>query len=315
MSSFHSPDHPADPDPQRKDRSELGPIAQRLQTGPLEPGLYVVATPIGNLRDITLRALDILASVDVIYAEDTRQSRKLLDAYGIKKPLRPYHDHNGAVVRPEILRALEEGKAIALVSDAGTPLISDPGYKLVRDVVDQGKRVIPLPGPSAVIAALSAAGLPTDTFVFAGFLPPKKTARQSRLKELSALKGTLVFYETGPRIMEVLGDIITVLGDVDTVIAREITKRFEEFRRGRASALSSDMEDQPPPKGEIVLLIHNEETARETSEADIDAFLVESTNEHGLKEAAARAARQFGGSKRTYYARAQALKDQATKSL
>ena len=281
-------------------------MTQLIRSVELSPGLYVVATPIGNLRDITLRALDTLASVDVIYAEDTRQTKRLLDAYAITASLKPYHDHNGAQMRPRILKEIEEGRAVALVSDAGTPLISDPGFKLVRELTDADHSVYPLPGPSAAIAALSAAGLPTDVFTFAGFLPPKSGQRQDRLRAFSAQKATLVLYETGPRLVDTLQDLVESCGgDIEVVLARELTKLFEEFRRGSAEDLLAALKDEPPPKGEIVLLISmTGEPAGEASQEQIDAYLREHLPKLGAKGAANEAARKYGKPKRELYARA-----------
>ncbi len=275
---------------------------------PPEPGLNIVSTPIGNLRDITLRALDALAGADRVYAEDTRVAGKLLNAYGLSPKLHAYHDHNGARVRPAILAALAAGERVVLISDAGTPLISDPGYKLVRDAIDAGHPVRALPGASALLAGLAASGLPSDAFHFAGFLPPKSGARRNRLSELAAVPGTLVFYETGPRLAASLADIHAVLGDREAVVARELTKRFEEFRRGPAAALAAHYAEQGAPKGEITLLIGPGDCAPPDA-ADIDAELAALIPEMGVKGAAGKLARRTGLAKRDLYARAQALKD------
>ena len=278
---------------------------------PPEPGLNIVSTPIGNLRDITLRALDALAGADRILAEDTRVARKLLDAYGLSGKVLPYHDHNGARMRPEILNALAAGEAVVLISDAGTPLISDPGYKLVREAVEAGHAVRALPGASALLTGLAAAGLPSDAFFFAGFLPPKSGARRNRLKELAAIPGTLVFYESGPRLAACLADISAELGDREAVVARELTKKFEEFRRGQVAELASHYAEAGAPKGEITLLVGpGEGVPAET--LDIDAELARLIPEQGVKGAAARLAAQTGLNKRDLYARAQAIKDGST---
>ena len=275
----------------------------------LPSGLYVVATPIGNLRDVTLRALDTLASVDAIYAEDTRQTRRLLDAYGIRTPLRTYHDHNGAQMRPQIVSALEEGKALALVSDAGTPLISDPGFKLVRELRETEQSVIPVPGASALTAALCAAGLPTDTFVFAGFLPTKTSARTARLSQFKSTPGTLVFYETGNRLSDTLTDIVSCLGNVDTVMARELTKMFETFRSSSAEDLIAFIAEDGPPKGEIVLMVHNDpERHAGASDEDIETYIAARLKSLGTKGAANEAADKFNRPKRDMYALATAIK-------
>src|SRR5690348_11143614 len=193
------------------------------------PGLHLVATPIGNLGDITLRALETLAGVDVIACEDTRVTRRLTERYAIKAELKPYHEHNAALVRPKILARLAQGEAIALVSDAGTPLISDPGFKLVREVCAAGNRVFALPGPSSVLAALSVAALPTDRFFFEGFLPAKETARRVRLSELSKVDATLVLFESGNRVRDAIADLAAIMGDREAAICRELTKLHEDI--------------------------------------------------------------------------------------
>lgn len=288
-------------------------MTQLIRSVDLSSALYVVATPIGNLRDITLRALDTLSAVDVIYAEDTRQTRRLLDAYGLKTTLRTYHDHNGAQMRPLILKALEDGEAIALVSDAGTPLISDPGFKLVREVCEAGHKIIPLPGPSAAIAALSVAGLPTDVFTFAGFMPPKSGQRKEKLKAFLGQKTTLILYETGPRLGDTLKDVADVFGaECDVVIARELTKLFEEVRRETAQSAAERLSKDGPPKGEIVLLISLSGTEGDgAAEMDVETFLSERLADLGAKGAANEAAKKFGRSKRELYAKAVALQSKS----
>ena len=221
----------------------LGPLKE------LECGLYVVATPIGNLRDITLRALDVLAGADIILAEDTRQTRKLLDAYDIKTPLSAYHDHNAAKRIPALLEKLSEGAVIALVSDAGTPLVSDPGFKLARDAAQAGVNVVPLPGASAVLAALVTAGLPSDVFTFAGFLPAKSSARKTELTTLSTVPGTLILFESPGRLLSSLSDMLEVLGDRPAAIARELTKHYEETRRGPLSELIAGVKNGSAARG------------------------------------------------------------------
>src|SRR5271170_5426428 len=221
----------------------------------LAPGLHIVATPIGNLGDITLRALAALAGADLIACEDTRDTRKLLDRYGIATPLTPYHEHNAAKARPLLLRRLGEGAAIALVSDAGTPLISDPGYKLVRAATDAGHTVTALPGASAVLAGLAVAGLPTDQFFFAGFLPPKQAARRARIAELGRFPATLVVFETGPRVAATLADLAAELGEKrEAALCRELTKLHEEILRGDLATLAQAYA-AVAPRGEIVLVI------------------------------------------------------------
>ena len=211
----------------------------RLLTEPLAPGLYLVATPIGNLADITLRALSVLARADVVYCEDTRHSLTLTAHFGITTHLSPYHEHNAVRERPKILAALAGGRRVALISDAGTPLISDPGYKLVRDAIDAGHRVESLPGPSAALTALTSSGLPTDAFFFAGFLPARSAARRTRAEELKAVPSTLVFFEAPSRVAESLADLAAVLGPRPAAIARELTKRFETITRGTLTELAA----------------------------------------------------------------------------
>ena len=221
---------------------------------PPAPGLHLVATPIGNLADITLRALAVLAGVDCIYCEDTRHSRTLLAHYAITTRLDAYHEHNAAALRPEILARLARGDRVALISDAGTPLISDPGYKLVRAALDAGFLVTSLPGPSAPLAALAQSGLPTDAFLFAGFLPPKQAGRRARLAELKSVPATLIVFEAPRRVTDCLADIAAIMGAREIAVARELTKLHEELRRGTASGLAAAFADHAP-RGEFVILI------------------------------------------------------------
>ncbi len=271
------------------------------------PGLYVVSTPIGNLRDITLRALDILGGAEEVLAEDTRVASKLLSAYGIKARLSPYHDHNGAERRPGLLKRLEEGARIALVSDAGTPLISDPGWKLVHEALEHGIKVYPVPGASALLAGLVASGLPSDRFLFAGFLPPKSGARRTEIGSLKQVPATLVFYESGPRLSESLADLAAVLGDRDAAVARELTKLFEETRRGTLTELAAHYDKAGPPRGEIVLLVGPPKQVAATA-ADIDAALRVALNEMPTKAAASSVAEALGLPKRDVYQRALQIK-------
>ena len=229
-------------------------LAEHLYA-PLAPGLYLVATPIGNLGDITLRALSVLARADLVAAEDTRHSKKLLSHFGIKSELTPYHDHNAARERPRLLARMRAGFSVALISDAGTPLISDPGYKLVREAVEADLLVTSIPGASAATAALSSAGLPTDTFLFAGFLPPKSGARRNRLEELKKVPATLIFFETGPRIAQTLADMAAIFGTREAVVAKELTKLHEAHFRGRLPDLVTQMGDANEERGEFVLLV------------------------------------------------------------
>jgi 16S rRNA (cytidine1402-2'-O)-methyltransferase len=225
-----------------------------LVSEPLTPGLYLVSTPIGNLADITLRALAALAGADQLYCEDTRHSRKLLSRYGISRGLGAYHEHNAEQMRPRILAALAAGQSVALATDAGTPLISDPGFKLARAALDAGHRVIPVPGPSAVLAALTGAGLPTDTFLFAGFLPPRSAARRARIKELESVAATLVIFEAPSRLADTLDDLAAVLGDRSGAVARELTKLYEDIRRDTLAGLAQ-WARETEVRGEIVVLV------------------------------------------------------------
>jgi 16S rRNA (cytidine1402-2'-O)-methyltransferase len=246
-----------------KNSSQGGPSRQQPEIrpgggesqSPLAPGLYITATPIGNARDITLRALDALAGCDAIAAEDTRVTARLLAIHGISKPLLSYNDHNAAEARPKLLRRLGEGARIALVSDAGTPLVSDPGYKLVRAALAAGIAVHALPGPSALLAALTLAGLPTDRFLFAGFLPSKSGARRSALSDLRDTRATLVFFESAQRLGESLTDMAQILGPREAVVGRELTKLHEELRRGDLTSLAAAYASETPPKGEVTLVV------------------------------------------------------------
>jgi 16S rRNA (cytidine1402-2'-O)-methyltransferase len=271
-------------------------------------GLYLVATPIGNMADITLRALDLLRAADAIACEDSRVTLKLLQRYGIKARLIAYHDHNGAEARPDILRRLGGGQVIALVSDAGTPLISDPGYKLVRAVVEAGHKVTALPGPSSVLAALSLAGLPTDRFLFAGFLPPRSEARRKALAELKTVPATLVFLEGVSRLPEALADMAEMLGGTrGAAVARELTKLFETVRRGTLDELAALYAAEGPPKGEVVVVV-GPPAEEAMAEGDLDAALIAAMAHSSLREAAAAVAAATGLPRRQVYARALALK-------
>jgi len=222
---------------------------------PLSPGLYVTATPIGNAGDLTFRAHAALESCDVLLCEDTRVTAKLLNHYGIRKKLTPYHDHNAARMRPGILARLAGGASVVLVSDAGMPMISDPGYRLVQDAVAAGHEVTVLPGASAPLAALALSGLPPDRFLFAGFLPPKASARRTALEELKPVRATLLFFETGPRLAGSLADMAMVLGPRPAAVARELTKLHEEVRRDRLDLLAHHYAEAGPPRGEIVVAV------------------------------------------------------------
>lgn len=257
--------------------ARAGETLAELLDRPLAPGLYLVATPIGNLSDISLRALSVLARTPLIAAEDTRHSKKLLSHFGIETPLAPYHEHNAERERPKLLARLRQGYAVALISDAGTPLVSDPGYKLVREALDEGLMVTSIPGPSAALAALTSAGLPTDTFLFAGFLPPKSGQRQARLTQLKDVPATLILFETPPRLAKALADMVEVLGARDAVIARELTKLHETVLRGTLETLAQQVANEPP-KGEVVVVIappraEDTEISDDRIVADLEAAL------------------------------------------
>ena len=282
------------------------PPIPELSDAPLAPGLYVVATPIGNLRDITLRALDVLAAADLVLAEDTRVTGKLLAAYGLSAKLLRYDEHQAERARPVILAALGEGKRIALVSDAGTPLISDPGYRLVREVAAEGHQVFPIPGASALLAGLSVAGLPTDRFLFAGFPPPKSAARRTFLAELAGVRATLVFFEGGSRLLACLADMADVLGPREAVVCRELTKLYETITRGPLADLAADPQFAAP-KGELVILVAPGREEQATA-ADADAALADALQRLRPAEAASEVAHALGLPRRDLYRRAMALK-------
>jgi 16S rRNA (cytidine1402-2'-O)-methyltransferase len=294
-------------DPEEFARDRIG---ARESSPPPETGLYVVATPIGNLRDITLRALDILGGVSRVFAEDTRVARKLMDAYGLKPRLAAYHEHNAEAAREEILEALARGESVALISDAGTPLVSDPGYKLARAVIEAGHRVFPIPGASASLAALVVSGLPSDRFLFAGFLPNKQGARKATLAELADVDATLILYESGPRLADSLADMADVLGARPAAVARELTKMFEETRRDTLDVLAAHYAQAGGPRGEIVVVVGPPLAKAEVSEEALDAFLLKALP-RGVKEAASEAARDLGVPRKRAYQRALELKDRA----
>ena len=278
-----------------------------LPPATLSAGLYVVATPIGNLADVTLRALAILAGADGILAEDTRVSRALLARYGIERPLSPYHEHNAPEARPRALKRIAEGQALALISDAGTPLISDPGYKLVAEAIELGFAVTVAPGPSAALAALCVAGLPTDRFYFEGFLPPRQSARRERINALAGVPGSLIFYESAGRLAETLADLAVELGPRPAAVARELTKLHEEVRRGALDKLAAEYAAGEPPRGEIVIVVGAAEERPAVSEAALDREIVDELANLSVKDAAATIAARHGLPRRQVYARALAL--------
>jgi 16S rRNA (cytidine1402-2'-O)-methyltransferase len=279
---------------------------QAIEAPALAPGLHVVATPIGNLRDITLRALETLAAADLIACEDTRVTRKLIDHYGITTTLTPYHEHNAAQARPKILARLAAGAAVALVSDAGTPLISDPGFKLAREAGAAGHPVTALPGASAVLAALTISGLPTDRFMFEGFLPAREGQRRKRIDEIKGIPATLVLFETGPRIAAALADLAAALGPREAAVCRELTKLYEEVRRGDLASLAQEYAAGPEPRGEIVIVIAPP-GAPASDAADLDALLRQALGRVSVKEAVAEIAAVTGRPRREVYQRALAL--------
>jgi 16S rRNA (cytidine1402-2'-O)-methyltransferase len=276
-----------------------------IEAPELPGGLHVVATPIGNLRDITLRALEVLAAADLIACEDTRVSSKLLRHYGIATPLTPYHDHNAAEARPKLLARLNEGAAVALISDAGTPLISDPGYKLVLAAREAGHAVTALPGASAVMAALAAAGLPTDRFFFEGFLPPKEGQRRARIGEIARIPATLVLFESGPRLAAALADLAAGLGAREAAICRELTKLHEEIRRGDLATLARDYAEADEPRGEIVIVIATpREDATAVDDGEFDRMLGDALARVSLKDAVGEIGAATGRPRREIYQRA-----------
>ena len=275
----------------------------------LAAGLHIVSTPIGNLRDITLRAIDTLSGVDEVLAEDTRTARKLFDAYAIKTRLTAYHDHNGAARRPELLAKLQDGARIALISDAGTPLVSDPGWKLVHEAAAEGIEIIPVPGASAMLAGLVKSALPSDKFLFAGFLPPKKGARQKALAALVGVPATLIFYESGPRLVASLADMRDCLGAGRSgSVTRELTKLFEEARGGTLADLAEHYEITGKPKGEIVVLVGPPEADQAPTDDVLQAALVTALETQSTKAAANEVAARYNLPKRDVYQLALDLK-------
>lgn len=278
----------------------------------LAAGLHLVATPIGNLGDVTLRALWVLRHADRILCEDTRVTARLLSRFAIATPLSPYHDHNADRVRPAVLEALRRGHRVALVSDAGTPLVSDPGYKLVREALAEGLPVTAAPGPSAALTALILSGLPPEVFLFAGFLPPRSAARRRALEQWMGLEATLVFFEGPSRLAASLADMADVLGDRDAAVARELTKRHEEIRRARLSALAEHYRTAGSPRGEVVIVLGPPKPAP-AAETDIDARLAQLLETHTLRDAVARMGAETRLPHRALYDRALTLQGKASR--
>src|SRR4051794_21544959 len=273
-------------------------------------GLHLVATPIGNLGDVTLRALQTLAGVDIIACEDTRITRRLTERYAITATLKPYHEHNATVARPKILEKLAQGASVALVSDAGTPLISDPGYKLVREACAAGHAVIAVPGASSVLTALSVAALPTDRFFFEGFLPSKQTARRTRLTELARIEATLVLFESGNRVQDTLADLADIMGSREAAICRELTKLHEEVTRASVAELARAA-DRLETRGEFVLVVGPPSAdAKIMAADDLDRLLRASLEHASVKDAVAQAVELSGRPRREVYARALELAKQ-----
>jgi 16S rRNA (cytidine1402-2'-O)-methyltransferase len=282
------------------------PFGTAIEVAKAAPGLYLVATPIGNLGDITLRALELLAGADVIACEDTRVTRKLTERYGIATPLTPYHEHNAAEARPKLLSRLANGQAVALVSDAGTPLISDPGYKLVRAACEAGHAVTALPGASAVLAALSIGGQPTDRFFFEGFLPTKKTARQKRVAALANIPATLVLFEGGSRLAAMLADLAAAFGPRTVAICREMTKLHEEVKRGDLEALAREYASGAEMRGEFAIVVAPPANADEKAD-EVDALLRKALMRVSVKDAVGEVAFATGRPRREVYQRALVL--------
>jgi len=279
---------------------------------PMKPGFYLVATPIGNLRDITFRALDVLSSVDLIICEDTRVTGKLMSAYGFKKRMQIYNDHSTDDQRETLLSLVQNGQSVAVLSDAGTPLISDPGYKLVRGAIEKKLYVTPIPGPNAALTALQLSALPTDQFSFLGFLPPKTTARQAALKKWETVPATLIIYETGPRLLASLQDMRVTLGNRPASVMRELTKMYEETMRGTLSDLIIHYTNKGPPKGEIVVAIGRGEKEVVSTES-IESQLKQALEKMSVRDAAEMVAQATGKPKKTIYTLALKLSSSSKK--
>lgn len=285
--------------------------ANRYEAEPLAPGLHVVATPIGNMGDITIRALATLAAAETVLCEDTRTSGKLMERFAIRTRLAPYHEHNAQKVRPEILERLKHGATIALISDAGMPLVSDPGYRLVKEAAEQGIPVTACPGPSAVLTGLALSGLPTDRFLFAGFVPQKQGERKRLFAEFAKLKATLIFFESPHRIVETLHDLDEALPGRSVAVTRELTKLHEEVLRGMASGIAAELEARASVKGEITLLVGPPEEDEAVSEEDLDAAITQALSAMPASKAASEVAKRFNLNRQDIYQRILARKDGA----
>ena len=287
----------------RKTPRHYAPMGADIEAPALEGGLYLVATPIGNLGDISLRALATLGAADLIACEDTRVTRKLTERYGISAPLSAYHEHNSDEALPKIMARLDAGEAVALVSDAGTPLVSDPGYRLVRAAIEAGHAVTAVPGASSALTALSLAGLPTDRFFFEGFLPPKQGARQKRIAELAAIPATLVLFETGPRLGASLADLASGLGRREAAVCRELTKLHEEVRRASLQTLADHYAGDAETRGEIVIVVAPP-VEQETADSDVDTMLRDALARVSVKDAVSEVSSATGRARRDVYQRA-----------
>lgn len=284
--------------------------AHRFEAEPISPGLYVVATPIGNLGDITLRALSTLAAAETVLCEDTRTSGTLMARFAIKARLAPYHEHNAKDVRPQILERLKQGATIALISDAGMPLVSDPGYRLVKEAVELGIPVTACPGPSAVLTGLALSGLPTDRFLFGGFVPQKQGERKRLFEEFAKLRATLIFFESPHRIVDTLQDIAATFPARPVAVTRELTKLHEEVLRGTAAEVAAQLQSRAAVKGEITLLIGPPEEEEDAiSEADLDAAIAKALKAMPASKAASDIAKRFKLNRSDIYQRILAQKD------
>ena len=277
--------------------------AHRFEAEPLAPGLYVVATPIGNLGDMTIRALATLAAAETVLCEDTRTSAKLMERFAIKAKLWSYHEHNAQKVRPEILARLQQGATVALISDAGMPLVSDPGYRLVKEAVELGIPVTACPGPSAVLTGLALSGLPTDRFLFAGFVPQKQGERKKLFAEFAKLKATLIFFESPHRIIETLHDLATALPGRHVAVTRELTKLHEEVLRGAAAEIATQLEARPSVKGEITLLVGPPAGEEEVSDTELENAITHALAEMPASKAASELAKRFNLNRSDVYQR------------